>query len=76
MELAEYKVGDMVNIWFEPQKDQPGWRGPAELLSINADDGNYSVRIQGRTLLPQAKEVRPHIPYFVDMMYYTTQTEQ
>ena len=59
MELQEFKESDLVDIWFEPlNKDQKGWRGPAEILSINSKDGNYSVRMQGRTLNRQAREVR------------------
>ena len=73
IELQEYKPHDLVDIWFEPQnKDQKGWRGPGEILSINADEGNYSVKIQGRTLSRRAQEVRPHIPYFIYMLYLHT----
>ena len=65
MQLGEYKPQEKVDIWFEPTtKDQCGWRGPAEVLSANTSEGNYSVRIQGRTLIRRPQEVRPHIPYF------------
>ena len=33
--------------------------------SINAADGNISIRYQGRTLNRRNQEVRPHIPYLV-----------
>jgi len=58
IELSGLKPKDLVEIWFEPShKDLPGWRGPAEILSVNADDGNFSVRLQGRTLIRQNSEV-------------------
>jgi hypothetical protein len=70
IELSGLKPKDEVEIWFEPSnKDLSGWRGPAELLSVNADEGNYSVRLQGRTLTRQASEVRPYVPYFTFMAY-------
>ena len=66
IELSQHSVGDLVDIWFEPaNKDQKGWRGPAEIRSINADEGNFSVRFQGRTLDRRNQEVRPHLPYLV-----------
>ena len=66
VERFEYKPDDNVDIWFEPSnKDQPGWRGPAAVLSVNAREGNITVRIQGRTLTRQIAEIREHIPYLV-----------
>ena len=65
-ELAEWKQGQTVDIWFDPKdKDTPGWRGPSVISSVNAGEGNISVRYQGRTLDRQTSEVREHIPYFV-----------
>eukprot|EP00973_Karenia_brevis_P022294 3067660-Karenia_brevis.AAC.1 len=50
-EIQELERGSLVDIWFEPTtKDQPGWRGPAGVASVNAQEGNVSVRYQGRTL--------------------------
>jgi len=66
LERAEHKVGDLVDIWFEPvNKDSKGWRGPAEIKSINEDVSNVSVRMQGRTLDRRPQEIREHIPYLV-----------
>ena len=65
MELQDLKPSDIVDIWFEPStKDMVGWRGPAEILSMNLAEGNYSVRYQGRTLIMMSQEVRPHIAFF------------
>ena len=65
-ERLQFQPGYLCDIWFEPaNKDQTGWRGPAEVQSINAADGNLSVRIQGRTLNRVVGEVREHIPYLV-----------
>ena len=75
LELTDFSVGDVVDIWFEPvHKDMRGWRGPAEILSVHAAEGNVNVRMQGRTLSRRAQEVRPHIPYFPVMM--ALQSEQ
>ena len=71
IELREYQPQEKVDIWFEPtQKDQSGWRGPAEVLSANSREGNYSVRLQGRTLIRTPQEVRPHIAFFIYMMTF------
>ena len=71
IELNEYHPQEKVDIWFEPtQKDQSGWRGPAEVLSANSREGNYSVRLQGRTLIRTPQEVRPHIAFFIYMMTF------
>ncbi len=42
--------------------DVVGWRGPAEIISVNTDDGNFSVRIEGRTLIRRPQEVRLYVP--------------
>ena len=66
VELSDHKPGDRVDLWFEPKnKDQRGWRGPGAIASINAEDGNFSIRFQGRTLDRRNQEVRPHIDYLV-----------
>ena len=64
--LAEHTVGDLVDIWYEPStKDVSGWRGPAQIATINDSDGNITVRFQGRTLDRKHQEVRYPISYFV-----------
>ncbi len=66
VELRQLEPRQLVDIWFEPtNKDCRGWRGPAEIATINASDGNVTVRYQGRSLDRQGSEVRPHIPYLV-----------
>ena len=72
LELMDYHHGDMVDIWMEPSaKDMKGWRGPAEIASVNTQLGNVSVRVQGRTLDRQRNEVREHIHYlmFISIVY-------
>ena len=50
-ERSEYTVGQLVDIWYEPShKDATGWRGPAQIASLNEGEGNITVRFQGRTL--------------------------
>lgn len=64
MQLSEYEDGQLVHIWYEPNtKDSSGWRGPAQIASVQADDGQVTVRFQGRTLDRRNQEVRVHIPY-------------
>ena len=66
MEILDLKPDDLLDIWFEPTtKDQSGWRGPAAVKSVQAAEGNASVRIQGRTLDRQRNEIRAHVPYFI-----------
>ena len=66
VELRELQPKGLVDIWFEPTtKDVKGWRGPAEIATVNAADGNITVRYQGRSLDRQINEVRHHIPYLV-----------
>ena len=69
--LQDFKPGDSVDIWFDPTaKDVKGWRGPAELKSINESEGNVSVRFQGRTLDRRNAEVRPHVAFLVYASMY------
>lgn len=66
LEQFKYKPGDMVDIWFEPAtKDHRGWRGPATVSSVSAEEGHVTVRMQGRTIDRMAAEVREHIAYLV-----------
>ena len=65
-ELLQFSPGELCDIWFEfLNKHQSGWRGPSEVLSVNAAEGNVSVPIQGRTLNRRISEIREHIPYLV-----------
>ena len=58
-ERLEFEPGDLADVWFEPlNKDQRGWRSPGEVLSVNAAEGNLSVRIGGRTLNRRVGEIR------------------
>ena len=65
-ERAELQAGDLVDIWYDPQnEDTPGWRGLAQIASVNFGEGNLIVRFQGRTLDRRHQEVRVHVPYLV-----------
>ena len=66
VERQEYKVGDLVDLWYEPpSKDTSGWRGPGKVHSLQPSEGVVTVRYQGRSPDRRAQEVRPHIPYLV-----------
>ncbi len=66
LELAKLKVGQQVDIWFEPSsKDVSGWRGPAVIKTIQHDENAVTVRYQGRTLDRRGQEVREHVAYLI-----------
>ena len=45
IERFEHQPGDLVDIWYDPpNKDTPGWRGPAQISSVRIDEGNTLSR--------------------------------
>eukprot|EP00971_Amphidinium_carterae_P349761 6491208-Amphidinium_carterae.2 len=71
-EELDYKVGDLVDIWFPPgTKEIPGWKGPARLVSVQPSEGHLTVRWQGRTLDRRLAEARKHISY---LAFWTNNT--
>ena len=65
-ERAEHQPADLVDIWYDPpSKDTPGWRGPAQIASVNVGEGNVIVRFQGRTLDRRRRALRVHVLYLV-----------
>ena len=45
LERSGFQVGGLVDIWYEPTtKDVSGWKGPAQIATINHDEGNVTVR--------------------------------
>jgi len=66
VEILELQPGSVVDLWFDQTtKDVPGWRGPAKVATINTEEGNITVRYQGRSIDRQNSEIREHIPYLV-----------
>ena len=66
LELEKITAGQQVDIWFEPShKDLAGWRGPATVLSVQADENAITVRYQGRALERRGQEVRDHVAYLI-----------
>ncbi|OLQ01786.1 hypothetical protein AK812_SmicGene15471 [Symbiodinium microadriaticum] len=49
-----------VDIYREVQGDV-GWRGPAELLKLDRDEGTATVSYQGRPYLMGLRHIRPHV---------------
>ena len=75
--LKEIKSDDLVDIWIKPEKKGvEGWRGPGQVVQVNAEDGNVSVRYQGRIRDGKAQEVRLHVPYLVFLSVSTPHLEQ
>ena len=51
IERFEYKAVNLVDIWYDPpNKDTPGRRGPAQIVTVNDGEGNDIVRCQGEFL--------------------------
>ena len=54
--------GQLVEIWKQPlRKDVHGWRGPAEILSIERRAGSAIVRYQGQPLIVPLNYLRKHV---------------
>ena len=50
-ELRGYQTGGLVDMRFPASnKDTPGFRGPVKIVSVQQDEGNATVRCQGRSL--------------------------
>lgn len=70
-ERAEHQPGDLVDIWYDPlNKDIPGWRGPALVVSVDVGGGNIIVRFQGRIFDCHHQAVRMHVLYLVYMLVF------
>ena len=66
LERFENRPGDLVDVWYEPTRnDHGGWRGPAEIKTINEEEARIIVRFQGRSFDRRLQEVRAHVPYFI-----------
>ena len=66
LQRAKYLPGELVDIWYDPpNEDTPGWRGPAQIASVQENEGNVIVRFQGKTLDRRQPEVRAHVPHLV-----------
>ena len=49
-ERVEHQPSDLVDIWYDTplfNTDTPGWRGPAQIVSIQESERNVTVRFQG-----------------------------
>ena len=65
----EFKIGDEIDIWRAPgKKSISGWRGPAEITSINKE-GRITASWQGSTMYPAKHHARHHIPDYVLTSY-------
>ena len=56
--------GTTVDYWRDPQrKDENGWRGPAELLSLERTAGSAIIKHQGQPLIMPLHQLRRHVLY-------------
>lgn len=76
MERSEHKPGDLVDIWYDPPNiETPGWRGPAQIATVNDGEGNVTARFQGRTVGRRHQEARAHMPYLVYLLALVSRNE-
>ena len=54
--------GTVCDIWRQPdRKDEDGWRGPAEIISIERQAGSAIVKHQGQPLIVPLHHIRKHV---------------
>ena len=54
--------GTVCDIWRQPdRKDEDGWRGPAEIISIERNAGSAIVKHQGQPLIVPLHHIRKHV---------------
>lgn len=73
-EKYHYKPSDLVDVYRRPEgshaKDTPGWRGPCTVTDVNSiQDGQISVRWNGRVMISSIPATRPHVTYTVSVLY-------
>lgn len=65
--------GMSVDIWGSPtRKDQVGWHGPTDLLTVERRAGSAVVQHQGQPLLAPLNHLRKHT--FLSFMFYLMPT--
>ena len=66
IERPERQPGDLVDISYDLFNTHiPGWRGPAQIATVNEGEGNAAARPQGKTLDRRQQEVRARVPYLI-----------
>ena len=63
--------GTICDIWRQPdRKDEDGWRGPAEIISIERLAGSAIVKHQGQPLIVPLHHIRKHAlqDYFLTLI--------
>ena len=61
---AKLVDGAKVDLWREPDaKDDPGWRGPAELIKAYPDGAKAVVNWRGHIMLVPLRHLRPHVGF-------------
>eukprot|EP00959_Pyramimonas_sp_CCMP1952_P221890 4638864-Pyramimonas_sp.AAC.1 len=53
--------GTIIDYWRQPKrKEDDGWRGPAELISVERLAGSAIIRHQGHPILMPLQRIRRH----------------
>lgn len=63
-DIAKLVDGAEIDIWREPdEKNEPGWRGPAELIRLYRSDGKGTIQCRGVPMMIPLRHMRPHIGF-------------
>ena len=63
-DAARLTEGAKIDLWREPDsKDDPGWRGPADLVKNYAPDNKAIVVWRGYPMLVPLRHIRPHVGF-------------
>ena len=64
--------GQQVDIWRQPnRKDEYGWHGPAEIISLERRAGSAIVKHQGQPLIIPLSHLRKHILQHLAVWFHT-----
>ena len=74
-DLSLLIAGMAIDIYRQPhRKDDFGWHGPAELVSVNRHSGTAIVVHQGQPLILPLNHIRKHVALDYFIHYYTSDT--
>ena len=74
-DLSLLIAGMAIDIYRQPhRKDDFGWHGPAELVSVNRHSGTAIIVHQGQPLVLPLNHIRKHVALDYFIHYYTSDT--
>ena len=74
IDLSKLKpLQDEVDLYRLPDhKDDPGWRGPCDLLDISFKDNTAIVKHQSMPYIVSLRHIRPHMGRHLRTLMYVT----